>query len=142
MSYMHGIGARGRGNIVIQPNLSYEELLERYGMGDENRRGASQEIIDSYPVVVIGEEHKEEEAKMKKDEKVSRAKDESVDCDYGTCGICLEDYRQGDHKKCLSCPHSFHKNCIDRWLKQVASCPICKRDVDMYCPGAKPSAAN
>jgi hypothetical protein len=142
MSYMHGIGGRGHGNIVLQPNLSYEELLQRYGMGDENRRGASQEVIDSYPVVVVGKEDEEEEAsKVKEDEKKSAAKAEPVD--YGTCGICLEDYQQGDHKKCLSCPHSFHKDCIDRWLKQVASCPICKKEADMYQSekvDAKPAA--
>jgi hypothetical protein len=138
MSYMHGLGRHG--NIVIQPNLSYEELLERYGMGDENRRGASEEIINSYPVEVIGND--DDKSVVKKDEddenqslntdETNHVPNKSENFDHGTCGICLEDYQKGEHKKSLSCPHSFHKECIDRWLKQVASCPICKKEVEMY----------
>lgn len=151
MSYMHGIGGR-YGNVVIQPNMSYEELIERFGMGDENRRGASEEVIDSYPVVVVGGDEKKVAAKLNSntqdeasDEKATIAgKDEKVD--YGTCGICLEDYQSGDRKKQLSCPHSFHQGCIDRWLKQVGSCPICKKEVEMYQPSneadAKPPATS
>ena len=137
MSHMHGLG--GAGNVVIQPNLTYEELLERFGMGDENRRGASEEVIDSYPVVIVGndEDDEKQETDLKKDDhdgndNLTSADEKTVD--YGTCGICLEDYAKGDSQKCLSCPHSFHKECIDRWLKRVASCPICKKEVEMYCP--------
>ena len=128
MSFMHGLG-RGYENVVIQPNLSYEELLQRYGMGNENR-GASLEVIDSYPIVVVGHDDKKREIE---DEKETAMKSDEI-TDYGTCGICLEDYQQGDRKKRLSCPHSFHKECIDRWLKEVSSCPICKKDVEMYKP--------
>ena len=134
---MHGLG--GAGNVVIQPNLTYEELLERFGMGDENRRGASEEVIDSYPVVIVGndEDDEKQETDLKKDDhdgndNLTSADEKTVD--YGTCVICLEDNAKGDSQKCLSCPHSFHKECIDRWLKRVASCPICKKEVEMYCP--------
>ena len=57
--------------------------------------------------------------------------------ELGTCGICLEDYREGELKKALSCPsrpHSFHKDCIDKWLKLDASCPICKNSVEIFRP--------
>lgn len=133
MSHMHGLG--GDGNVVIQPNMSYEELLERFGMGDENRRGASDEVIDSYPVAIVGDDAKHD-AKLKDDHdgKDNQSSADEKTVDYGTCGICLEDYAKGDSKKCLSCPHSFHKECIDRWLKRVASCPICKKEVEMYQP--------
>merc|ERR1711976_181297 len=99
-------------------------------MGNENRRGASAEIIDSYPVVVVGEE----DCAAKKVDEQNNCETSVKSNEYGTCGICLEDYRNGDTKKCLSCPHSFHKDCIDRWLKRVASCPICKKEVEMYKP--------
>lgn len=139
MSYMHGfVPARGYGNILIQPDLSYEELLERYGLGNENRRGASEEVIDSYPIVVVGEDDDQEtaESKQKHDqiEKDLSSTKTTGAVDYGTCGICLEDYQKGEHKKTLACPHSFHKACIDRWLKQVATCPVCKKEVEKFQP--------
>ena len=59
---------------------------------------------------------------------------EAETSDLGTCGICLEDYKEGEMKKKLSCKpmaHSFHSECIDKWLKQVASCPTCKHDVSL-----------
>ena len=130
MSYMNGL--RPRGNFVIQPNLSYEELLEMYGNGDENRRGASEEVINSYPIEMVGRETDTVEFKKKMEEKTESSNpNETSDkkVDFGTCGICLEDYQYGEWKKSLSCPHSFHRECIDRWLKQVASCPICKKEV-------------
>lgn len=55
--------------------------------------------------------------------------------DMGTCGICLDDYKVGDVVKRLSCPshpHCFHRDCIDKWLKVQACCPICKNFVGMY----------
>ncbi|KAL3783370.1 hypothetical protein HJC23_013415 [Cyclotella cryptica] len=141
MSYMHGfVPARGYGNILIQPELSYEELLERYGLGNENRRGASEGVIDSYPVAVVGEDDDQESvgSKLKHDQKEEDLSSSTTkttgNVDYGTCGICLEDYQKGEQKKTLACPHSFHKECIDRWLKQVASCPVCKKEVEMFQP--------
>mmetsp|Transcript_25964 Transcript_25964/g.56046 ORF Transcript_25964/g.56046 Transcript_25964/m.56046 type:complete len:691 (+) Transcript_25964:49-2121(+) len=55
--------------------------------------------------------------------------------DMGTCGICLDDYKEGDLIKRLGCPthpHCFHQGCIDKWLELQACCPICKHRVGMY----------
>jgi hypothetical protein len=64
---------------------------------------------------------------------------EEEEPEFGTCGICLENYRAGETRKRLSCPnhpHSFHADCIDKWLRVVASCPICKNPVERYKPPA------
>ena len=42
------------------------------------------------------------------------------------CSICLEDFQCGDVVRTLPCFHSFHKDCIDRWLRSKSICPICK----------------
>ena len=39
-----------------------------------------------------------------------------------TCSIC---FNQGDIGKILLCGHFFHAECIDQWLKEKKTCPLC-----------------
>ncbi|WAR02755.1 BB-like protein [Mya arenaria] len=43
--------------------------------------------------------------------------------------VCLEKYKTGDAQKTLPCIHIFHKSCIDEWLKNNATCPVCREVV-------------
>lgn len=43
-----------------------------------------------------------------------------------TCSICLEQVSRGELIRSLPCLHQFHPNCIDTWLRQQGTCPICK----------------
>lgn len=46
-----------------------------------------------------------------------------------TCSICLCDYEEGDILRELPCKegrHVFHAECVDEWLMQKLSCPICR----------------
>jgi len=52
------------------------------------------------------------------------------DCLVGQpCAICQEEYRLKEYKRVLTCDHSFHKRCIDKWLKTNLSCPMCRKDI-------------
>jgi len=45
------------------------------------------------------------------------------------CGICLEEYTQGDVVCCSSnpsCIHGFHANCMSEWLLDNEECPNCR----------------
>ena len=44
-----------------------------------------------------------------------------------SCAICLEDFGAGQVARTLPCCHRFHRDCVDRWLKSKACCPICQR---------------
>jgi len=46
-----------------------------------------------------------------------------------TCGICLEDFSQGEIIKRLPCKHGFHQECVDGWLVKAGKCPICVQTV-------------
>lgn len=43
-----------------------------------------------------------------------------------TCTICLEQVKCEELVRSLPCLHQFHANCIDPWLRQRGTCPVCK----------------
>lgn len=43
-----------------------------------------------------------------------------------TCTVCLEQVNGGELIRSLPCLHQFHANCIDPWLRQQGTCPMCK----------------
>ncbi|CAA3008298.1 E3 ubiquitin- ligase SDIR1 [Olea europaea subsp. europaea] len=43
-----------------------------------------------------------------------------------TCSVCLEQVNFGELIRSLPCLHQFHVNCIDPWLRQQGTCPVCK----------------
>lgn len=46
-----------------------------------------------------------------------------------TCAVCIESYKSGDVITILTCGHIFHKVCIEPWLLDKRTCPMCKCDI-------------
>ena len=47
-----------------------------------------------------------------------------------TCAICLNVYEDGDELLQLPCQHFFHRECVDKWLRLSARCPLCNHDMN------------
>lgn len=42
------------------------------------------------------------------------------------CSICFSDFQDGEDTRILPCIHQFHTECIQRWLQQSGTCPLCR----------------
>ncbi|KAE9599416.1 hypothetical protein Lal_00039419 [Lupinus albus] len=97
--------------------------------------GATSESINALPTFKF---------KMKKNKRIGESnsatagggivaagteKERVITREDAVCCICLAKYENNDELKELHCSHLFHKECIDKWLKINALCPLCKSEV-------------
>ncbi|XP_075056330.1 E3 ubiquitin-protein ligase RNF149 [Mixophyes fleayi] len=60
--------------------------------------------------------------------KVKRG-EKGIDIEAENCAVCIENYKPKDVVRILPCKHIFHRQCIDPWLLEHRTCPMCKLDV-------------
>jgi len=104
----------------------YQQLLQMFGNGNANH-GANETIIQALPMSRVMAA-----VPATASSALSSGGDGDSDSNEQQghpCMVCLEDFCVGDECKTLPCLHRFHVNCIDRWLCQNASCPLCKRSI-------------
>ncbi|RZC84181.1 hypothetical protein C5167_046968 [Papaver somniferum] len=86
--------------------------------------GLDEAILDNYPELLYAEVT------------TQNNKHNASSC----CSICLADYANNDMLRLLpNCGHLFHLKCVDPWLLQHPSCPIC-RSSPMTTPQLAPSS--
>ncbi|KAL6615866.1 hypothetical protein ACP70R_038136 [Stipagrostis hirtigluma subsp. patula] len=57
-------------------------------------------------------------------------RDREHDDQHEECCICLAQYREKEEVRQLPCTHMFHLKCVDRWLRIISSCPLCKQELN------------
>ncbi|XP_015580511.1 E3 ubiquitin-protein ligase RHA2B [Ricinus communis] len=47
------------------------------------------------------------------------------------CAVCLSEFSEGEYvRRLMKCKHTFHRDCLDKWLQQyLATCPLCRTKV-------------
>ncbi|XP_035267807.1 RING finger protein 148-like isoform X1 [Anguilla anguilla] len=55
--------------------------------------------------------------------------DQETGPEADTCAVCIDAYKPGDVVSVLTCSHFFHKTCIEPWLLEHRTCPMCKCDI-------------
>ncbi|KAK1305760.1 E3 ubiquitin-protein ligase [Acorus calamus] len=56
-------------------------------------------------------------------------KERVISAEDAVCCICLAKYADNEELRELPCAHFFHMECVDKWLKINALCPLCKCEV-------------
>ncbi|KAJ8276931.1 hypothetical protein GJAV_G00069490 [Gymnothorax javanicus] len=115
-----GVTAEGRGtardtnNLVENGTLPILRLAHFFLLNededDEHPHGLTKEQIDNLSTRTYGQASTEGELGR-------------------TCSVCINEYAQGNKLRRLPCAHEFHIHCIDRWLSQNNTCPICRQPI-------------
>ncbi|KAM3347645.1 hypothetical protein ACQJBY_021528 [Aegilops geniculata] len=56
-------------------------------------------------------------------------KERTISAEDAVCCICLSRFSNNEDLRELPCGHVFHMECIDKWLKINALCPLCKSEL-------------
>lgn len=92
-------------------NMTYEELQSLGDAIGVESKGLSDEIISVLPT-----------SRYKTGFFSRKSKNEQ-------CVICYTPYKNREVIMTLPCSHSYHSECIRRWLKINKACPICNKEV-------------
>lgn len=53
----------------------------------------------------------------------------NTDASHTDCSICLSEFCEEDCVRILKCTHYFHEQCINLWLQDNDTCPLCRINV-------------
>ncbi|XP_072807404.1 E3 ubiquitin-protein ligase RNF149 [Vicugna pacos] len=80
-------------------------------LGSQSQRKETKKVIGQLPVHTVKQGEK------------------GIDVDAENCAVCIENFKVKDVIRILPCKHIFHRICIDPWLLDHRTCPMCKLDV-------------
>ncbi|KAL5210191.1 hypothetical protein ABZP36_005814 [Zizania latifolia] len=104
--------------INVLPVFKYKVQAQQGSATARKSDGPSQPSVSS-----AGSSNEKKQDHFKADGTDKTTEDELI------CSVCLEQVIVGDLLRSLPCLHQFHANCIDPWLRQQGTCPVCKHRV-------------
>ncbi|PUZ68448.1 hypothetical protein GQ55_2G029800 [Panicum hallii var. hallii] len=77
------------------------------------KRGIDEATLEAFPAVAYAEARKAPAARRQQQQ--------------ACCPVCLDNYGDSDVVRVLpDCGHLFHRACVDPWLRQRPTCPVCR----------------
>ncbi|XP_059372816.1 RING finger protein 148 [Carassius carassius] len=73
-----------------------------------------------------------EKAIAKLEVRTLRTGDPEVESEDVSCVVCTESFRHNEKVTVLPCRHFYHKKCIEPWLLEHPTCPMCKFHILKY----------
>ncbi|KAF6150141.1 hypothetical protein GIB67_023096 [Kingdonia uniflora] len=119
---------RSSTTVVPQPQRRFTHDIQHYhhGTNIDLELGVDEATLRSYPKLLYSDV-----------KGYHGNKDSTSLC----CSICLADYKGNDMLRLLpDCEHLFHLSCVDPWLRQNPTCPVCRSTSPMPSPLSTPLA--
>ncbi|GFS40980.1 C3H4 type zinc finger protein [Actinidia rufa] len=100
-------------------------------------RGATDETINALPTHKFKSKEKGNDSSVDSNSGIDEGgfvaagteKERVISGEDAVCCICLSRYADADELRELPCSHFFHTECVDKWLKINACCPLCKFEI-------------
>nr|GMC92815.1 E3 ubiquitin-protein ligase SDIR1 isoform X1 [Ipomoea batatas] len=120
-------------NVPTTPSMTEEEInalpIHKYKVsGPQSFLGINASPLLFYLIFTSSsaQQASSSSAEKKQEPPVNSAAVAKPTDDELTCSVCLEQVNEGELIRSLPCLHQFHANCIDPWLRQQGTCPVCK----------------
>lgn len=103
---------------VVLALLALHSMIIKLCMGEHHEvsqefRGVNKKVLEAIQVYAY-----------------TKNEDEPLDC-----SVCLGELEEGESVRALpNCGHVFHVYCIDSWLVQHSTCPLCRRGIVIVEP--------
>ncbi|KAL7598373.1 probable E3 ubiquitin-protein ligase RHC1A [Lactuca sativa] len=100
-------------NIFMGPGLQelIEQLTVNGGGGSQGPPPATRSAIDSMPTIRISNRHLNTDSH---------------------CPVCKDKFELGSEARQMPCNHIYHSGCIEPWLVQHNSCPVCRVELPAH----------
>jgi hypothetical protein len=105
---------------AVHTSSSQRSVADDVELGRRGRcvaAGLDEAVLAAYPTTVYSSSSRDSTGERGKEEEAAGTQ----------CAVCLADYADGDELRLLpGCRHSFHRQCVDDWLRLRPSCPLCR----------------